>query len=254
MPRVDDDGARARLPICCIHPYPPTDWPDVPSPPKGEIAMLAIGEQCLKAIRGYLIVGISVDEDDGQASARVSSLIGQIEASGFPYSVAEWAVVRLIERELLDTGYFPPIPAPAGIPPEIVAEYLESYRNVTWPHGWSIRTTPEFWEWFGLASRATESALDDPEVPPRSPSRLSVDLQSRTITLDGVKHEIDSELAVRWVAILAQHRGQFISANELAEYDPELIAPRTDRLRKCLPDAIDCLIESRNTRGSRINI
>jgi hypothetical protein len=113
-------------------------------------------------------------------------------------------------------------------------------------------------------ARATAAVA--PLVPlmgsvPRSP-RLAVDLECKTITLDGTVHDkIKSDLALRWLKVLAGHPGRWLTSSELKQYDPELDfdrktrgGVRTDRLKKLLPDAVLALIETDTTRGSRIRL
>jgi hypothetical protein len=92
-----------------------------------------------------------------------------------------------------------------------------------------------------------------PTPPAESaPPRLSVDVSRRTITFDGASNEVPSVSALRWVKVLAEHRGEWISGSELEEYDPELDGVRTDRLRKRLPESIRTVIDSDRGKGSRI--
>ncbi len=72
----------------------------------------------------------------------------------------------------------------------------------------------------------TPSAGDSkaPPVP-----RLTVDLDQKTITLDGKSYDVPSDNALRWVKVLADHNGDWISGPKLPEFDKELLNPRTDR-------------------------
>ncbi|MHB8902145.1 MAG: hypothetical protein ACYC6Y_25590 [Thermoguttaceae bacterium] len=90
-----------------------------------------------------------------------------------------------------------------------------------------------------------------PTVPPVvSSQRLTVDLAKRTVTLDGIPYDVRSELALRWVKVLADHEGEWISGPDLAQYDRLLDGVRTDRLK--LPPEIQAVIESQTGAGSRL--
>jgi hypothetical protein len=57
---------------------------------------------------------------------------------------------------------------------------------------------------------------------------------------------------LRWVKVLAEHPGEWISGPELRHYDQELDGCRPHRLRKSLPPAILDLIDSETGKGSRV--
>src|SRR5262249_23009329 len=86
------------------------------------------------------------------------------------------------------------------------------------------------------------------------PVRLMVDLKHKTITLGNNVHDVKSEQALRWVKVLAQDPGQWVSGPKLYTYDPEWVGARTDRLKKELPEQVKDLIESRRGGGSRLTI
>lgn len=85
-----------------------------------------------------------------------------------------------------------------------------------------------------------------------APPRLIVDLTRKTVTLDGMSHDVPSDRALRWVKILVEHRGEWFSGKDLERYDTELINVRTDKLREFLPKEVDILIDSKTGAGSRI--
>jgi hypothetical protein len=91
-----------------------------------------------------------------------------------------------------------------------------------------------------------------PNISVRVRSMIDVDLDRRTATLDGKPYEVTSTQALRWVKVLAEHAGKWISGTELAEYDEELDGVRTDKLRPHLPAKISALIDSKPGGGSRI--
>jgi hypothetical protein len=91
-------------------------------------------------------------------------------------------------------------------------------------------------------------------APPVPPARLTVDLARRTVILDGRAHDVKSVMGLRWVKVLAEHPGEWISGADLARHDEELEGTRTDRLRKHLPREVCSLIESDTGKGSRIRL
>jgi hypothetical protein len=83
------------------------------------------------------------------------------------------------------------------------------------------------------------------------PPRMSFDLAKGTITLDGIPYEISSPQAIRWVKVLAEHPGDWITGPELHHYDEDLAEPRTSRWRQALPEPISRWIETKGNKGSR---
>ncbi len=79
-----------------------------------------------------------------------------------------------------------------------------------------------------------------------------MDLGRKTITLDGVAHDVDSYQALRWIIVLAEHLGEWISSTELKGHDPELDDPRPDRLKRLLPVEICQLISTNRRKGARL--
>jgi len=84
--------------------------------------------------------------------------------------------------------------------------------------------------------------------------QLTVDLKGWTVTLDTDKYDVKSEQALRWVKVLVEHPGEWISGKELESHDPELIGARTYRLKQHLPKQILDMIDSETGRGSRIRL
>jgi hypothetical protein len=82
---------------------------------------------------------------------------------------------------------------------------------------------------------------------------LSVDLRCKTVALDGVRYDVTSEQALRWLKVLAEHSGEWIAGPDLQTYDALLVGARTDKLRPYLPKAVAKLIESSTGKGSRFN-
>src|SRR5262249_46887204 len=108
-------------------------------------------------------------------------------------------------------------------------------------------------EWYTKAEIQWEEA-GSPPPPPPPPPRLVVDLERMTATLDGTKYDVKSECALRWLKVLVEHPGEWISSTSLKKYDRVLQAPRITRWRKQLPDEISSLINSETGKGSRINL
>jgi hypothetical protein len=86
------------------------------------------------------------------------------------------------------------------------------------------------------------------------PPRLKVDLARKTVTLDGVPHEVSSDNSLRWVKVLSEHPSEWISAPELKDHDEELYGARPDRLKQFLPPEILSLIYSNRRKGSRLRL
>ncbi len=81
---------------------------------------------------------------------------------------------------------------------------------------------------------------------------ISVDIARQTVTLNGTPFDVASVQSLRWVKVLAEHPGTWITGPDLVQYDSELDGVRTDKLRPKLPASIDQLIESGTGRGSRL--
>jgi hypothetical protein len=106
----------------------------------------------------------------------------------------------------------------------------------------------------GLQREREKLRLLRPSLPPPAPPRLTVDLARKTLTLDGIAHDdVTSEIALRWVKVLADHPGERISDPQLPTYDPELLSIRSHRLLKFLPKAVKDLLD-RNNKGSRLRL
>jgi hypothetical protein len=81
--------------------------------------------------------------------------------------------------------------------------------------------------------------------------RLTVNLARMTVTLDRRPWEVVSEQALRWIKVLADHPGEWISSPELPGYDIDLQYPRPDRLKHFLPVRVRILISTNRRKGSR---
>jgi hypothetical protein len=114
---------------------------------------------------------------------------------------------------------------------------------------WLQRTLLKLWQ--KHTSAPTENAEQAATVPP---ARLTVYLPGLTVTLDGWTYEVESEQALRWVKVLADHAGEWISGPKLKEYDQELDGARTNRLKRFLPPEILSLISTDQSKGSRLRL
>lgn len=101
-----------------------------------------------------------------------------------------------------------------------------------------------------LAPGAPSTAGDPPAL---QEPRLTVSLERKAITLDGQVFDVASDMALRWVKVLAMHPGEWIPAPQLKDFDPLLDGTRTDKLIARLPKAVALLIDSQTGKGSRLN-
>jgi hypothetical protein len=83
---------------------------------------------------------------------------------------------------------------------------------------------------------------------------LVVSIEKQSATLNGVEYDLKSPQVARWLKVLNDHEGEWISGPQLKNYDSELDEARTDRLKKNIPDEILSLIESTTQRGSRLKL
>jgi hypothetical protein len=104
-----------------------------------------------------------------------------------------------------------------------------------------------------LFHRAVEELPDD-EPPSAPPKRLIVSIECLTVTLDDQTYEVDSLQAVRWMKVLSEHPGVWLTPTDVAGYDPELDGARLDRLKKFIPISVRDLIDSKTGRGSRLRL
>jgi hypothetical protein len=95
----------------------------------------------------------------------------------------------------------------------------------------------------------------------RPPLRIIVDIDRKTITLDGKAvplnskaSKADTEKALRWVKALAERPGEWLTSANLGQIDDQLLSARPDKFKHVLPDEINALIESRTGAGSRLTI
>jgi hypothetical protein len=92
------------------------------------------------------------------------------------------------------------------------------------------------------------------EKGPRVQRHLAVNVDRRTVALDGQTTDVKSVQAVRWLKVLSDHPDEWISGNELKRLDPELDGVRTDRLKQYLPAPVLALIDSEPGKGSRLRL
>ena len=122
------------------------------------------------------------------------------------------AVKKIRDRPVLPDGLRRP-PQVRYSNLDAVAEMLRAYRD------WSKAVPPVR----PPASRAPlcqaahawptwpRSAATYRLPPPPPPPRLTMDLPRKTLTLDGVTYDVASDNALRWVQVLAEHPGEWIS-------------------------------------------
>jgi len=89
------------------------------------------------------------------------------------------------------------------------------------------------------------------DAPPRPV--VTVDLKRMVLSIDGRTYAVDSALALRWVKVLTERPGHWVSASDLRKHDPELEGARPDKFKKKLPDAILSHIDSDRRKGSRFS-
>ena len=107
-----------------------------------------------------------------------------------------------------------------------------------------------------IKSRGTPEVKNGEQAKEPARLRLTVDFARKILTLDGVDYDVSSDNALRWVKVLADHPGEWISGADLGrkQYDDLLVGCRTDRLRRFLPKKISTLIDSKKGAGSRIRL
>ncbi len=106
-------------------------------------------------------------------------------------------------------------------------------------------------------ARARRDAISKPVFiapPVTTNAHISVDLARRQVVIDGQSYDVNSENALRWVKVLIEHPGEWITGGELEKYDANLIGIRTDRLRPYLPEELLQHIESEPGIGSRFRM
>jgi hypothetical protein len=104
----------------------------------------------------------------------------------------------------------------------------------------------------GFLVAAAGAARESTEPKRHRKPRLTVKLREKTITLDGKAYDVRSLQALRWVKVLADRPGEWVSSKSLQEFDEVLKEVRPDKLRTYLPHEISSLIESRTGAGSRL--
>jgi hypothetical protein len=82
---------------------------------------------------------------------------------------------------------------------------------------------------------------------------VHIDRVAVTVRTTGKDFDLKSEQAARWLKVLADHPGAWISGPDLIQHDEELDGARTDRLRKALPPQIRRMIET-GRRGARLKL
>lgn len=151
----------------------------------------------------------------------------------------------LVEQHLLNPenqmSFYRSMGWPVGMP--------EVLQNKPWPvfPDWSdalVVVTNEGWA--AIAKHRTKSETLS--------TRLRVDIACQKVTLDGKSFDVSSPQALRWLKVLADRPSEWISSDNLKEYEPELLGVRTDRLKKHFPPEILSLIDSETGKGSRLRL
>src|SRR5262245_32491966 len=208
-----------------------------------------------------------IDWPAGETGIEIEGLWQELHALGL-----RRAQVRELFRRLKDEGVFTDRvrTIPAGLRLEHWSD-IPVHRSEPETTHWLVTTRERWYSWLAEHSRqrgaarqsdsVTQSAgqpVQPPEAlpaPPRrrnGPRRLVVNLARMTVTLDGTSYDVPSENALRWVRVLVNHPGEWISGSCLGTHDADLIGVRTDRLRDHLPEEIVSLIESETGKGSRL--
>lgn len=92
--------------------------------------------------------------------------------------------------------------------------------------------------------------LDARDKQPTAPIQVSV--ERRAVTCGDESFDIPSEQAVRWLKVLADRPGVWVSGADLQKYDPELVNVRTDQLKRQIPIQVRRFIDSKQGTGSRL--
>ena len=87
-----------------------------------------------------------------------------------------------------------------------------------------------------------------------SPPLLSVNLSRKQLEFEGTVHDVASELALRWVKVLAEHPGEWITERQLKDFDVELDGARVRDFKDKLPEPVQLRIESKSGAGSRFKV
>lgn len=82
---------------------------------------------------------------------------------------------------------------------------------------------------------------------------IIVDVDRSRIIFQGETFDVGSPQALRWLKVLTDHPGVWISSADLACHDSELDGARTSRLVKELPETVALHIERKKGTGSRWN-
>ena len=101
-----------------------------------------------------------------------------------------------------------------------------------------------------------DDALETAQPPSLRCSPVTVDIGSLTATFikSNKTIEIRSRQSAKYLKVLADNPGKWITGSELDQYDPDLDGARTDRLRKGLPPKLQSLIETSTRKGSRLKL
>lgn len=106
----------------------------------------------------------------------------------------------------------------------------------------------------GEIPQATSEGSHDAAQAGTVRSPVSVDVATCSAIFQGQRYDLRDEQPTRWLKVLADHPGEWISGSDLEDIDEELTGARTDRLHKKLPSDLQPLVESARGKGSRLKL
>ncbi len=84
------------------------------------------------------------------------------------------------------------------------------------------------------------------------PLTVNIEQQSVRINRTGKWYPLPSVEVARWLNVLAQRPGEWLSSADFAAFDPTLVGRRVERMRRKLPLNIVGLIECKRGQGARL--
>jgi hypothetical protein len=85
-----------------------------------------------------------------------------------------------------------------------------------------------------------------------SAHRIRVDVEAMEARLDGAMHRLDNEDAAKFLAVVAEKDGHWVSMNDVLASYPELELSKPSRLKDKLPKIIQDALESSPAKGTRV--
>lgn len=114
--------------------------------------------------------------------------------------------------------------------------------------------------WDNLAIELNLALNLKPALPSVQPPKLSIPLivdvkqLTATVTATGKIFSLKKEADARWLKVLIDCPGNWVSGSALENLDPELMGVRTDRMHKRLPAPVKKLVEQKRGDGARIKL